>query len=140
MFFLFLGLLLKYPILLNSNLEIKNIDVDSSVLYLTEIWDFCSKDGLSWKDRLFPILFMWVGLGCQHIILGIFYAPGHTVEHIMSCFNLLKAFKSGHNNIHEVHVTYSFNVCHSLMWGSFKIQSRNVFLRTSQHPSHTLIM
>ncbi len=38
-----------------------------------------------------------------------------------------------------MHVTYLFVGCHILMRGSFKIRSRNAFLRTLQDLNHTLI-
>ncbi len=47
---------------------------------------FCSKYGLSGKDRLFRTHFVWVGLGCQHTGIGHILCTGgsyNTIQHVM---------------------------------------------------------
>ncbi len=56
--------------------------------------------------------------------LGIFYA--RVIQSNAACRALIS---KGHDNIHEVHVTYLFVGCHILMRRSFKIRCRNAFLR-----------
>ncbi len=85
--FIYVGQLIKEP----TNLKIEEIgsgtwlkiswtkpeesnskNLVSGLLFLKEIGDFCSKDGLSRKERLFSTLFVRVGLGRQHTALGIY--------------------------------------------------------------------